>query len=214
MTKYLVLDFETVDPYIARGMGAGWVYPLHVPTSDFRVIGFSYQTISDGMVGMTQYCALDDIRSRESNFNLLSSFLHGDFAVIMHNSQYDLGCLLSLGIDISKLKVFDTKIMAQLYDNTLPSYSLDFLSKKYLPESQQKKQGSLADVVRKHELLRSPSGSPADPDAKTYNGRALKWAYQHMDIIQEKDFEAMAFYAKQDVIATANLFKFFVGEEL
>lgn len=217
--RYLVLDFETKDPYIDLKMGAGWVYPLHVPTSIFKVIGFSYLEITDIMnnegtyLSNPTYLGLTELINGEiQHLGLLKSLISTADAVIMHNAQYDLGCLLALGIDITAITVLDTKVIAQLYDNTLPSYSLEPLSNTFLPEDQRKVKGSLGDVVKKHKLLRSPKGNECDPNASTYMERAIKWAYSNMDIIQELDFEAMAYYATQDVIATAHLFLHFTKE--
>lgn len=33
---YLVIDFETVDPYIDRKMGSGWVY------GDIKILGCAF----------------------------------------------------------------------------------------------------------------------------------------------------------------------------
>jgi DNA polymerase-1 len=206
--RYLVLDFETRDPYLGKDieLGPGWVYAVHVPTSLFKVLGFSYHFIDDGiMYGSAKYLKLIP-----QELEFLKRILKESDAVVMHNAQYDLGCLRALGIDIKDLVVYDTKIIGHLYDNNLMSYSLDALSKKYLSEDQGKKKGSLVDVVKKHQLLKTPSGTPINPETETYERRAMKWAYENMDVIQEIDFKAMAYYATQDVIATGNLFLHFI----
>ncbi len=208
MTRYCVLDFETKDPYISLGLGAGWIYDLHSQYSLFKVLGFGFLTIADSNIGEATYLDLNKVENIESIKELLES--HD--GVIMHNAQYDLGCLKALKIKIDHLKVYDTKIMAQLYNNTLNSYSLDYLSKKYLPKELQKDQQRLIESVALQGLLKSPSGKTVSCTNKTFPERALKWAYQNMDVLQELDFETIAHYAKMDVIATANLFNYFLEE--
>lgn len=122
-------------------------------------------------------------------------------SVIMHNAQYDLGCLMSLGISIEHLKVYDTRIMAALWDSELPSYSLDFLLRQYF--GTQKAQNRLVDVVRNFNLC--PDLKPAN---KTFTSAATKWAYSNMNIVQAADPGAMADYANQDITGTGILFKF------
>lgn len=130
-------------------------------------------------------------------------------AVIMHNAQYDLGCLLFLGIPIKGINVLDTKIMSILHDSSSLQHSLEFLSKKFLKASDQKDKGALIELIRKHELLMGSTGKPLNPEAKTYDDKAIKYAYENMDLIQEKDFDLVARYANQDTVATGQLFKFF-----
>jgi DNA polymerase I-like protein with 3'-5' exonuclease and polymerase domains len=194
----LCLDFETKDPYIRLGLGAGWVYKIHVENSTFKVLGYSLCWITNHIKAPSYH--------RISELDYLKHSLDQADGVIMHNAQYDLGCLRALGIEIKNLKVYDTKIIAQLYDNNLQSYSLDNLSKLYLPQDQQKKKSSLADSVKKHHLLRTPGGRDPDENAATYMQRAAKFAIENMDVMQEVDFAAVAEYANYDTIATANLF--------
>lgn len=200
---YLVLDFESKDPYIGLGLGAGWVFSLEVPqTSLFKVLGFSFCWLINNKLREAQYVRIDHAAAKE----LLQCLLDECGGVIMHNAAYDLGCLEALGIDTKDLVVYDTKIIAQLYDNILDSYSLDSLSKKYLPQNLQKKKNSLVDIVKEHQLLKTPKGKPVNINTKTYDQRAQTYAYQNMDILQDLDFDKFSYYAKQDVISTGNLF--------
>lgn len=192
----LTLDFETADKYIGLGLGSGWAYKLNNPNSEFRVLGYSHYDGNEAF-----YRPITD-----ESLRYLQVLIDEADYVLFHNAQYDLGCLLVCGIDISKIRVLDTKIVAYLYNSNLDSYSLDYLSKRFLQLDQQKKKGSLVDIVTEFELLRSPTGKLVDYRNKTYNERAEKWAYSHMDVLQNKDFEAFSYYAKQDVVATFNLF--------
>lgn len=211
--KYLVLDFETKDPYIGLGLGAGWVYALHNPNSLFRVIGFSTCSIDNhdpaikeplGDPSAPYYSTVNEVP-------LLNRALQEHDAVVFHNAQYDLGCLLSLGINIDNLVVYDTKIIAHLYDNRLQSYSLDYLAKLYLPAEQQKKAESLEDAAIKLGLVKHLLPKREEYNERLFRMKVKKWCYENMDVIQEADFKTMAYYANQDAIVTANLFKFFTG---
>lgn len=197
--KILCLDFETKDMYLDRkiGMGPGWVYALHNPTTTlFKVIGFSYHFIEDGhMYGTSKY-----LPAIEQEIHFLKTRLLKDIdGVVMHNAQYDLGCLRALGIDIKDLKVYDTKVIGHLYDNNLMSYSLASLAEKYLGEK--KGHQTLIDLAKSH-----PEASQFKETNKTYESQLLKWAYQNMDKLQEHNFKGVAEYANQDTLLTAKLF--------
>ncbi len=197
---YLVLDFETVDPYLSKdiNLGPGWVYKLHVESALSRAIGyaFCYVNSESGAFSIPEYRIVDGTALN----HLFSLLLKSANKVIMHNAQYDLGYLRTLGIDIKPLEVYDTKIMAQLYNNLLFSYSLDSLSKLYLSSEHHKEKFQLVDIVTKHNLL------DMKPSLKTYPAKATQFAYEHMDILQNLEFDKMARYATQDVVATGHLF--------
>lgn len=211
--RILCLDFETKDPYIALGLGAGWVYPLHVPTSQFKVLGFSTCMIetTPGLENINGFTVFDSLYSPIDPYSL--SKLRKDIAtsdyVLCHNATYDFGCLLALGVNITNIKVLDTKIIAHLVDNNEESFSLDYLSKKYLPSELHKQKGSLNDIVERHRLgpLKGLSEEQiaGKKTQKTYATRIGKWAITHMDELQEADFEGVSYYANHDTIATAHL---------
>lgn len=196
--KVLVLDFESRDPYIKLGYGAGWVFSLHVQTSIFKLLGYSHATYDMETGELTKPDYVTDLDKNKLE-KLLAD--HNN-TVVMHNAPYDLGCLLVMGIDIKRLKVYDTMIIAKLYDNRLMSYSLDNLSKRYLQASESKAVELLIDSVIRTEI------SGINPDTKTARDRIKKWAYENLDLVQSSDLQAVADYANQDIIATANLFKF------
>lgn len=194
--RFIVVDVETRDPYLNKtiDLGPGYVYQLHVKTALSRCIGFSFCYIENNQVSKSTYLA-----TTEQNIALLKDLLKKDKNIVCHNAQYDLGYLLTLGIPIDDLKVYDTKIIAQLYDNTLMSYSLDPLSKLYLPQESQKEKFNLVSIVERHNLIKM------NPKCKTYTQAATKFAYENMDVLQDLDFDTMARYANQDTVATAHL---------
>lgn len=215
MNNLLVLDFECYDQYISRGLGGGWVYKVKVPTSDFRVLGFSFKYLNiDGG---------EDYKKIDGNLDLLKSLIFHSDGVILHNAQYDLGCLVSLGIDITNLKVYDTNIISKLYDNRLFDYSLDSLSKRYLTSEYQKKKNALIEIMELNKLgplsKYSKNISYIDFLGKkqgqtTYRRSMEKWAYNNMDTLEKTDFERFSYYAKQDVVSTSELFKYFTKTEV
>jgi hypothetical protein len=76
--SYLTFDFETVDPYIERKLGAGWVYGIKVPSSDFEVLGVAKYVSTDAMG--TYYTSPHSVINLEDIDYLVA-----------HNAQYDLG---------------------------------------------------------------------------------------------------------------------------
>lgn len=211
MNNFLVLDFETKDPYLSSDidLGPGWCYILNNPQALARAIGVSILVIDNDKVLKPTYYNLDIAgeHTRDSlkviydNISIVKELVGRYKYIVMHNAQYDLGYLLTLGIDISPIVIYDTKIMAQLFDNTQPSTSLDYLSALYLKDKADRKDKNiLVEVVAKHKLIKMK------PTCKTFPVRAKKFAYGNMDLIQELDFNAMARYANQDTIATGQLF--------
>lgn len=197
----VIIDFETLDRGLNKkiGIGPAWPIKLRNPHSNmFKVLGVSILEIVDGVLQEPRY--LDT--NVPATLVALQDVINRAEAVVMHNAQYDLGCLLVLGIDIKPITVYDTKILAKLYDNNLLNYSLDELAKKYVGD--QKLKTSLSDVVRKNHLL----GEDKEK-LKTYDAMALRWAYENMDVIQNTDFQAMADYANQDTVVTGKLFNFY-----
>ena len=193
MIECFGLDFETYDPYIRRELGAGWVYKVRVPTSDFKVIGWSSGTLE---TGSNYYSATPEMVEHLKN-------IRTDIPFVMHNATYDLGCLRALDISIKDLIILDTKIIAQLYDNTLYSYSLDPLAVKYL--NKKKDVSILIDTVKKYNLA-----PEVNLKSKVYEKRLIEWSYSHMDKIQDADIKAMGQYCNQDVNLTLELLDLFL----
>lgn len=221
---FTCLDFETKDPYINLELGAGWPFAVNYPhASLFYPIGYSYCFIDTelGTISRSTYLPLHTkglvhlLEPDNEGLAKLRDLIANTKNIVCHNAQYDLGCLLSIGISIDHLRTYDTKVMAQLYDSTLWSYSLSSLAKKY--GVGEKQQGSLGDIVAKFDLLKTPGGNTPNHETKTYKDRAIKYAYANMDILQELDPAGMAYYANGDTIVTALLFKLFypkIGDKL
>jgi len=217
------LDFETKDPYISLELGAGYPFAVNYGRNSlFYPIGFSYCFINteDGCISKSEYVALSTkqlVGAEDNNAGWikLSSIMAHTENIVCHNAQYDLGCLMALGIDIDHLRTYDTKVMAQLNDSSLWSYSLSTLLKKY--DLGEKMSGTLADIVKEFDLLKTPAGNSPDTETATYAKRAYKFGISNMDLLQELDFASVAHYANHDTIGTSLLFKFLlprVGDRL
>ena len=129
MSYVLTLDFETKDPSISQGRGAGW------PFKDFVIIGAAYQIDSEAPVFTV-------------DMEEVEAVVRGSKALVMHNAQYDIGVLHRLGIDYSRKTIVDTMILAKLYDNTMQSYSLDSLGSWLLGVG--KDYGALEEAAKEH----------------------------------------------------------------
>lgn len=219
---FLNLDFETKDPYIGLGLEAGFPFAVQYPEASlFYPIGFSYclYNTEDDSITESKYLELGTKSLRQSkehnNIQVLKDLIDVYKNVVCHNAQYDLGCLMSLGINIKNIRIYDTKVMAKLYDSSLYNYSLSTLLKLY--SLGEKQTGSLGDVVRRRNLLKTRLGNDPDQSTKTYEKRCTDFAYVNMDLIQELEPATMAFYANGDTIGMAKLFKFLysrVGDRL
>lgn len=223
--KYLILDFETKDPYISLGLGAGWAFALNVPTHLFKVLGYStaiYDTESDQISELRYYTLagtykelIPGISTDELMLAMLEVQLVNCDALIAHNITYELGCLRYLGIHkevIDKLTIFDTVTMSKLYDNTLPGYSLEILSKLFLKEDQGKNTDLLIDKVIELKLVEPPKREGYNID--NYRRKCRQFAYQNLDILQEKSPETVAEYCNADIVATGQLFKYLLEHGL
>lgn len=199
----LYLDFETKDNYLNRDVGTGWVFKYHnqlnsIPDDDFKILGAAY--------------AIDDEPAQyTTDFDLIKKLILQAHRIVMHNAQYDLGCLEVLGVDTKILLgspvtaenvafVLDTMLIAKLYDNRLHSYSLDYLGKKYLKIT--KDNQALCDAAEKYGLV-----SHLKKENKTYQRELNKYVKSNMELLQQVDFKSVAKYAKQDIELTRELSK-------
>lgn len=198
----LVLDFETKDNYLNRDVGTGWVFKYHnqlkdIEDDDFKILGAAY--------------AIDDEPAQyTTDFNLVRSLVEKAETLVMHNAQYDLGCLEVLGIDSKRFaapindtrepRILDTMILAKLYDNRLHSYSLDYLGKKYLKVS--KDNQALLDAAERLDLA-----PHLKKENKTYPRELNKFVKSNMELMQKVAFDSIAQYACQDVELTRQLLK-------
>jgi DNA polymerase I-like protein with 3'-5' exonuclease and polymerase domains len=211
--NYLILDFETKDPYISLGLGAGWVFGINVPTHLFKVLGFSFAFYDDktGELEDLQYVAVKDNAYETLRYLLLQT----QHRLIAHNSTYELGCLRSLGFskeEIDQIIVYDTVIMAKLFDNTLLGYDLESLSKLFLNKDQRKNTDLLIDKVIELKLVPEPKRAGYNVD--NFRRKCKQFAYQNLDVLQEQAYETVADYCNADIIATGQLFKYFIKHGL
>lgn len=206
MDKVLVIDFETHDPYIDRGVGSGWVYKVNVPSSDFEVLGAAMRTHG----GELYY---------ETDHDKIIEMVRAHDVLVCHNAQYDLGCLHAIGFDCSNHRIYDTETMSRLYNSSLFTHSLDAIAKKYLGEG--KANTALTDAIWKHNLYPWVKKEVYAKERAEKNGeeyvrerpeekKLIKFSKKNMKLIQETDLEAMAKYAIGDVVPTYELYKFFL----
>ena len=203
---YVVIDFETHDPYFDRGLGAGWVFKCNnIQGNDFEVLGAAYKLSTTNDIVYT------------TNVEEIKKVVEEADYLIMHNAQYDLGCLHSLGVSVKDKKVFDTVVMTKLYDSTRMTYSLDSIAKDLFRK--QKDEKYLADAVWEHNLYPlkkseenklakcAANGIPFTRE-KPEEKKLIKFAKSNMKLIQNVAFDNMANYAKGDVLLTEKLYLF------
>lgn len=203
--KHLVLDIETRDEYIGKGLGSGGVYKYHnLPDSGrmFKFLGTAYRD-HEGNMGYTE------------SLHRVQQLIDSHDSIIGHNLRYDMQGLICTDIDLSGKTYYDTMIMAKLLNSSLLSYSLDNLAKRYLKEG--KGNSTLTDEVFRLDLFPyfkyeetekkrcEKKGVPfvrKRPDEK----KLEKWCKENMDIIQEASFKTVATYAIKDAEVTWSLF--------
>jgi DNA polymerase-1 len=203
--KILTIDAETHDQYIGRGVGAGWVYGINVQGSDFEVLGFAVRTHD----GTKEYITdMDKVKSLVDEHDIL----------VMHNAQYDLGCLHFIGANVKDKPIFDTEVMGRLYNSSLMSHSLDYLAKKYLGFG--KTDEALTNCIWDNDLYpwlkkeitekeRAEKKGEEYIRSKPPGNKLVKFAKANMKLIQETDLSAMAEYAIGDIEPTYDLFNFY-----
>ena len=197
--EYLVIDFETKDPYISRGYGSGWVFALNHDKEDFKLLGAS---VFDSRTGITKYITC----KKELRDKLFSCHTW-----VFHNAQYDLGCILVLFKKVPLLVlesyfIYDTMLMAKLYKQDMMRYSLENCAE--VLQLPCKKMGStLNDYVwnsglyqrlKEEETGRKVRTKPAD-------NLIFKVAITNLDLLPQ---EIVAEYCNADVETTNELFKF------
>lgn len=201
MNRYLVVDIETKDPYIDRGLDAGWVYKMRVKDSDYKVLGVAYRT-HEGKTGYT----LD--------LKLLQDMINDHTHIIAHNASYDLGGLMSLGLVVKDKPLFDTEVMSRLFNSSLMTHNLDYIGFKYLRKK--KNNQELIDSVRQLDIvpygIQDTKRKAKDPNYKreVNDKKCLDFAKKSLDILQELDYNVVSKYAIQDVELTYRLFDYFM----
>lgn len=201
--RTLVIDFETKDPYISKGYGAGWVFALNHDMEDFKLLGMG---VWDSATGKTEY-----IQDSESIKKILTDNID---VLVMHNGMYDLGCIKVLFKDapeecdklFESVCIHDTMIMAKLHTQKLHNYRLDSLCKEFRLESI-KQSNLLADYgydsglyaqIHAEETGRQTHTRPSDT-------QILKKIMPNLDLL---DPEVVGEYCLYDVEATKELWEF------
>lgn len=198
--RYAVLDFETVDPYISKGYGSGWVFKLNHGLDDFKILGMGvYRSDCPSTV---LFC-----KTKEEIKGILDSYTN----LVFHNGMYDVGCLLTLfpDLDFSKYVFYDTMLMMKLYRQDLMSYSLDSCCQK-LRLNHVKDERDLisfawdSGLYQKLTTERTGKNVHTRPDDK----KLSQFIKSHMDLAP---IELVIRYCEKDVMATNSLFIFLIS---
>jgi DNA polymerase-1 len=183
----LVIDFETVDPYLDK-LGSGWAHGRMI------VLGAALRWEHEKH---SVY-----IRNKEE----ILEYVEKATVLIAHNLQYDIGILLMWGVDVSKYLLIDTMILAKLVNSVHLSYSLDALGKEYLGESKSDTAMGLAAIRYRLYNVSRKTKPRSERWKKDKMRSAIKFSKQHMDQIERVRPDLVEKYAKQDTDLTANLY--------
>jgi len=123
----LGVDTETFDPKLID-LGPGWA------TGHGYVAGISIATIDAAWYYPIAH-TLGENQNKEQVINFLQDALRvREREYIFANSQYDLGWLSTLGVEVHG-SICDVQLAEPLIDENAQSYSLNALAKKYLGET-------------------------------------------------------------------------------
>ena len=126
--KIIAVDVETRDPNLLS-KGPGW------SRDDGQLIGIAVASSRWNAYLPIAHEGGDNM-SKRTVCGWLQDQLDHKMSVVFHNAQYDVGWLLTEGIEI-KGKILDTMIAAPLLDENRFSYSLNALGGTYLGERKQ-----------------------------------------------------------------------------
>ena len=178
--KIIAVDVETRDPNL-KDLGPGWV------RNDGNLIGVS--------VAASEWSAYLPI-AHEGGGNMakdlvlrwLQDQLNHGMSVVFHNAQYDLGWLLSEGVEV-KGKILDTMIAAPLLDENRFSYALNALGYTYLGEGKAEEDLRRAagqhGVDAKTEMWKLPAGRVASYAEKDATLTLRLWHVLHKKLMEE-----------------------------
>jgi DNA polymerase-1 len=192
MSYVLTIDFESHDPYIDE-LGPGWAYGM------LEVVCMSYKFNDEKETHCT-----DDVEK-------IKELILGAHTIITHNAQYDIGIceMLLPGLALNKdLILIDTIMLGFLHDNRDRSFSLDYLSRKYLPHLGLKSNDEMIDIVFKHKLTRAK-----DPKAPKNRLEALTFSKKNMKLLYELEPGTVIAYCKQDTVLCHGLYKKFLSKD-
>jgi len=178
--KIIAVDVETRDPNLLN-LGPGW------PRKDGNLIGIA--------VAASEWSAYLPI-AHEGGGNMAKDLVlrwlqdqldHG-MSVVFHNAQYDLGWLLTEGIEV-KGTILDTMIAAPLLDENRFSYSLNALGATYL--GQRKAEDELRRAAHQHgvdakaEMWKLPAGRVAEYAEMDASLTLRLWHVLHKKLIED-----------------------------
>jgi DNA polymerase I-like protein with 3'-5' exonuclease and polymerase domains len=121
--KIIAVDVETRDPHL-RDLGPGWV------RGDGNLVGIAV-AVSDWSAYLPIAHAGGGNMAKSAILGWLQDQLNHGQPVVFHNAQYDLGWLLSEGVEV-RGNILDTMVAAPLLDENRFSYSLNALGSTYL----------------------------------------------------------------------------------
>ena len=154
--KIICIDVETRDPNLLS-KGPGW------SRDDGELIGIAVAA-DDWNAYLPIAHDGGDNMSKKTVCRWMQDQLNHGMDVVFHNAQYDLGWLLSEGLEV-KGKVLDTMIAAPLLDENRFSYSLNALGATYLGEKKQeydlKRAAEQHGVDAKKEMWKLPASRVA-----------------------------------------------------
>jgi len=178
--KIIAVDVETRDPNLIN-LGPGW------SRKDGNLIGIA--------VAASEWSAYLPI-AHEGGGNMakdivlrwLQDQLNHGMSVVFHNAQYDLGWLLTEGIEV-KGKILDTMIAAPLLDENRFSYSLNALGATYL--GQRKAEDELRRAAHQHgvdakgEMWKLPAERVAEYAEMDASLTLRLWHVLHKKLIED-----------------------------
>ena len=176
----IAIDLETRDENM-KTLGTGWA------RRDGEIVG-----IAEAAGSFKGYYPVNHQGGgnlpRSKVFKWIQEVLKTDAAKIMHNAQYDLGWIRSMGWEV-KGPIIDTMVTAALVDENRRSYSLNNLSIEMLGE------------------MKSETELKEEAAQRGLDAKAELWKMPAM---------AVGFYAEQDAVLTLKLWhhlKTFVKKE-
>lgn len=184
MSKIVILDYETKDPYI-KTLGPGWAYGGVTVVSACIHTDKGYEYFTD-------------------NTDVLRICKEAD-TIIAHNAQYDCGILVASGLDLSDKTIICTQMLSNLHYNVIPGgHSLGNLAKYYLNDEKCNDPLGIAAA----EIM------PKNMDlSKGTNMRQAKtWAITHMDEMNHHFPKLVEEYCIHDVRLTKGLYDIFIKD--
>lgn len=177
----LIIDFEFRDDTLEE-LGNGWVFDTVV------VVGAAVMVNGGKPEWITDKQRIIDLANQAT-------------IIVAHNLQCDVGILYNWGVDLSDKLLVDTVVLAKLFNNTLPRYSLDYLGLLFY--GKRKDTNLLGLAVLDHDLY--PTALDRTKPANIT--KANNFAYKNMDKVYAVAPQAVIDYALTDIILTHMLYE-------